>query len=323
MSVRAKDQSTDDFRPDLPEVQMHLHTPAEPGVGVVVSNERCTGKKASSFVRHVEIDVSGTSLAGRFAAGQSFGVIAPGQDESGRPHKLRLYSIASPTTGEDGQGRVLSTTVKRLIDEHWERDGLFLGVTSNYLCDLKPGAKVTITGPSGKRFLVPKNASDHDYIFLATGTGIAPFRGMITDLLREKADAKIVLVMGAPYRTDLLYDDHFTELATKHANFTYLTAISRETQADGAPPLYVSGRLETHWDMFQPMLESGRGLLYVCGIAGMELGVFQELARLAPQSTLDAYLRLDPDARDEIDAWTRRMIHRQVKPTRRVFLEVY
>ena len=218
---------------------------------------------------------------------------------------------------------MLSTTVKRLIDEHWERNDLFLGVTSNYLCDLKPGDEVRITGPSGKRFLLPRDPADHDYVFIATGTGIAPFRGMIADLLRDEIESKIVLIMGTPYRSDLLYDDHFRALEAKHANFTYVTAISRETQSDGAPPLYVSGRLETHWDLVEPMLESRRGLIYVCGIAGMELGVLQSLARLTPRPVLDAYLRLDDAARAEIESWTRRMIHKQVKPSRRVFLEVY
>src|SRR6185295_9827868 len=86
--------------PQLPEARMHLHSPADPGVGVVVANEICTSVKASGVIRHVAIDVSGTKLAGSFRSGQSFGVIPPGVDEHGRPHKLRLYSIASPTAGE-------------------------------------------------------------------------------------------------------------------------------------------------------------------------------------------------------------------------------
>ncbi len=312
--------------PVLQEVKMHLHPPADPGVGVVVSNEKCTaGRRAAGFVRHVAIDVSATRLAGNFRSGQSFGVLPPGQDAKGKNHALRLYSIASPTRGEDGEGKVLATTVKRLIDEHNETSKLFLGVASNYLCDLKPGDTVKVTGPSGKRFVLPASPGSHDYIFVATGTGIAPFRGMLHDVLADPAakDSRIALIMGSPYSSDLLYDKHFRELANKHPNFSYITAISREKMDDAPKPLYVQDRFTTHRDQLGPMLESGQTLLYICGIAGMELGIFQGLARILGPRHLDGYLQADAEAMANIDGWERRMINKQIKPTRRVFLEVY
>src|SRR5262245_9057199 len=82
---------------DLTPVKMHLHSPEEPAEAVVVSNERCTQRKSAHFVRHVAIDVGGTALEGAFVPGQSFGVLPPGVDERGLVHKLRLYSVASPT----------------------------------------------------------------------------------------------------------------------------------------------------------------------------------------------------------------------------------
>ena len=88
--------------------------------------------------------------------------LPPGTDETGKAHKVRLYSIASPEAGEDGRGNVVCTPVKRVVDEYWPPDngaarrrGLFMGVCSNYLCDLEVGEEVRITGPVGKRFLLP------------------------------------------------------------------------------------------------------------------------------------------------------------------------
>jgi hypothetical protein len=171
--------------PRFPEAAMHLVRPKEPVAARVADTWLCTagGSKAAGIVRHVSIDVSGTPLAGRFLVGQAFGVVPPGVDEEGRPHAVRLYSIASPSFGEDGAGHVLSTTVKRTIverqpereedDPHDHR--LFLGVASNYLCDLRIGDEVKVCGPQGKRFLLPLDRERHDYVFLATGTGIAPF----------------------------------------------------------------------------------------------------------------------------------------------------
>ncbi|MFG0244270.1 MAG: hypothetical protein ACF8R9_15925 [Phycisphaerales bacterium JB054] len=310
--------------PALPEVEMHIHRPDDPTVGTVVENRHCTnGRKAASFVHHLVIDISGTGLAKRFRVGQSFGVIPPGTTASGTPHKVRLYSIACPTGGEDGTGNLLATTVKRTIDEHDEDGTLVLGVASNYLCDLKPGDKVHLTGPAGKRFLLPKAPEEHDYAFFATGTGIAPFRGMVRELLASGVPSRIVLVMGSPYATDLLYHEEFIRLAAEHDNLTYLTALSRQPQTEGGDPCYVQGRLRTHAEIFRSVLESPRGLVYCCGLAGMEVGVIQGLAKALSPEAFARYVTVDPEIAAEPDGWTRRMIPREVAPTRRMFLEVY
>ena len=132
--------------PLFPEVQMNLVTPKAPVIGKVVKSETCLkgGRKSASFVRHVEIDVSGTPLEGNCHAGQSFGIVAPGVDANGKPHKVRLYSLASPTWGEDGEGKIIATTPKRVIDEYTpqkegddsERHDLFLGVCRSLLMSL-------------------------------------------------------------------------------------------------------------------------------------------------------------------------------------------
>ncbi|MDX2115041.1 MAG: hypothetical protein SFZ24_05390 [Planctomycetota bacterium] len=302
---------------------MHLLRPTEPGVGVVVSNERCTAsKKSASFVRHIEIDVSGTPLVGKCWPGQSLGVIPEGVDASGKPHKVRLYSLASPLLGSDGEGKVYAITVKRAIDENWENHKLFLGVASNYLCDLSPGQRLRISGPNGKRFVLPSEHSAHDYLFIATGTGIAPFRGMLLDLFRNGYAGQVTLIMGSPYSTDLIYHDFFLSMASKHRNFTYLTALSRESR-DGLPEMYVQDRLRVSRDQLLPQLISERNLIYICGLAGMELGIFQQLAMILQGEALEQYLRVDPEAMSDVRRWDRRMIHKEVRPTRRVMMEVY
>jgi ferredoxin--NADP+ reductase len=310
--------------PEMPEVRQHLVSPAEPVEARVVATRICTAaRKAAGFVRHIDIDVSGTPLEGAWRAGQSFGVVPPGVDEKGRPHKLRLYSIAAPTGGETGDGTVLSTTVKRTIEEHWEHHGLFLGVCSNYLCDLREGDTVRLTGPAGKRFLLPADHGRHDYLFIATGTGIAPFRGMLMDLARSGYRGRATLVMGTPYRTDLLYDAELRELERSHEWFTYRTAISREITEDQPRPMYVQDRVEADAGAMRALLGSDRTLVYICGIAGMELGVLRSLWTMLPPEHRAAYLGIADDVPADPALWDRRMIPRQIKPTRRVFMEVY
>lgn len=323
--MTTESKTNEAFAIDLPEVLMHVARPGEPVVGVVVRSELCTlgGRKSAGIVRHVEIDVSGTPLAGSFRAGQSFGVITPGVDAKGKPHKVRLYSIASPTGGEDGEGNIIATTVKRLNHELEEDHTLYQGVTSNHICDRQIGEELLVTGPNGKRFLLPARPEEHEYLFIATGTGVAPFRGMVRELLGSEG-RKVTLVLGSPYESDLIYHADFLALEQEHPNFTYVTAISREL-VGGRPKEYVDRGINHVADALLPGLLSGETLIYVCGTAGMELGVLRTLATMleGEPDALARYIECDAQTLEGKDSWDRRMIHRAVKPTRRVFLEVY
>ena len=318
------------FDPELADVEMHLVPPTSPVTGTVVKNEICMSGKSASFIRHVCIDVAGTPIEGAFSAGQSFGIVPPGEDHNGRSHKVRLYSIASPTAGEDGAGRILSTTCKRVIDEYQpssdddETRGLFLGVCSNYVCDLRPGDKVQVTGPVGKRFVLPKDPNRHDYLMLATGTGIAPFRGMILDMFEGAGgpiESEVHLVMGAPYRSDLLYHDLLTGLAEKHPNFHYHTVISRELRPDGSPQGYIHHYLDREVRLHEDLLRRDRTLVYVCGLAGMQTGGFQTMAKLGVGGP---YLKVKEElAGTGPEDWKSADIRKHVRPTHRCMLEVY
>ncbi len=87
--------------PELPEVQMHLHRPGDGGIGIVTKTNLHQRKPRA--LRHLEIDVSKTRLAGQFRSGQSAGVCPPGWTTRADPPAL--YSIASPSRGEDGRGQ--------------------------------------------------------------------------------------------------------------------------------------------------------------------------------------------------------------------------
>lgn len=319
--------------PVLPDVAKNLASISNPVIGRVVSNNSCMKGKSASFVRHTEIDVSGTPLENNCLVGQSFGVLAPGKDPKGKSHKVRLYSIACPSYGEDGEGKIISTTPKRLIDEFNTEEknpsptenGLFLGVCSNYLCKLEPGDEVKLTGPSGKRFLLPIDRDKHDYVFIATGTGIAPFRGMAMELLSHPdhgpTTSQIHLLMGAPYTSDLLYDDLFVDLASKHDNFHYHTAISRETRPDGSRGCYIHQLVDEQIAQFGPILENPRTVLYICGLAGMQIGLYQSMAH---HKLNNGYFKIGEklSGTDPID-WEPSQIRRGVKATGRCMVEVY
>jgi ferredoxin--NADP+ reductase len=301
----------------LPEVELNIYTKNNPAEVKVVENKIVTRESSPSFIRHITFDISGTDLVNRIRVGQALGVLPPGEDERGRPHKLRLYSISSPTAGENGQPHLVSTTVKRVLEEY--EDKLYAGIASNYLADLKPGDTLRVTGPSGKRFLLPENANDFNYVFFATGTGIAPFRGMIQELFENDFKNECVLIFGCPYRTDLLYADYFEDMSRKYPNFHYLISISREDRRKDGSKYYVQSQLEDEKELLNPILAKENTLIYICGLKGMEEGIYKELIR---QELFD-YLEIKKKLPDDINSVDKRDFKRLIKPSPRTFEEVY
>lgn len=303
----------------LPEVELNIYTPKNPVEVPIVENRICSKEASPNFVRHVTFDISGTDLEGRVKVGQSIGILPPGENESGRSYKLRLYSVSSPSSGEQGKSHLISTTVKRTIEE-LENNELYLGVCSNYLADLRPGDTVKMTGPSGRRFLLPENAKDFNYIFFATGTGIAPYRGMIMELMEAGIENEVLLVFGCPYRTDLLYPDYFEPLDKARDNFHYLPYISREDRRANGTKRYVQTCLEDDSETTDPILEKDNTLLYICGLKGMESGIYRTLANKGFKEYLDIR---EPAVEKKPDEWDENDLKRYVKPSARTFVEVY
>jgi ferredoxin--NADP+ reductase len=302
----------------LPEVELNIYSKKNPVEVTVVENDIVTLESSPNFVRHITFDISGTDLENRVRIGQSIGILPPGKDSNGREHKLRLYSISSPTSGESGKPHLISTTVKRTIEEFENK--IYLGVASNYLADLKPGDKIKITGPSGRRFLLPENAEDFNYLFFATGTGIAPFRGMIIELF-EKGNFKneCALIFGCPYRTDLLYADFFYEMNKKHSNFHYLPAISREDRRQDGSKYYVQTKIEDEKELLYPILKQDNTLVYICGLKGMESGIYLEFLKQG----LNDYVEIKKELPENLDDIPRGDFKKFVKPSVRTFEEVY
>lgn len=305
----------------FPDVKVNIHKPKNPVEVPIVENKIATKGASPNFIRHITFDISGTELEGQVRTGQSIGIIPEGMTEpDGKPAKVRLYSVASPTRGEDGEGKLISTTVKRLVDEDWETQDLFMGLCSNYLSSRKPGDTVKMTGPNGKKFVLPENAHDFNYIFFGTGTGIAPFRGMITDLLESGFKNEMALIFGCPYRSDLLYYDYLQQLADKHDNFHYLKSISREDPREDGSKHYVQYKLLDAWEILNPLLLNDNTLIYICGLKGMELGLYKLLA----QQGYEGYLKISDNIADKPPhKWEKEDLKKNVRPSERMFLEVY
>jgi ferredoxin--NADP+ reductase len=246
---------------------LNLVKPSAPFVATVLENRDLTPDSADD-VRHVVLDLSGSGL--RYLDGQALGVIPPGQDAAGKPHRLRQYSIASPRGGDDGDDRTVSLTVKRVVyaDEAGET---VRGVCSNHLNDAQPGDQVLVCGPFGKHFMMPAEPVG-PLLMIATGTGIAPFRGFLRQRARTSLATPAILVFGVRTTSDLLYVDELRGLLAGPED-QLLLAISREQTNASGGRMYVGDRLVELGDTLAPLLREQRLHVYQCGLKGMETGV--------------------------------------------------
>jgi benzoyl-CoA 2,3-dioxygenase component A len=243
-----------------------LYSLARPAIATVAGNFRLTDDDASSDVRHIVLDFGNTAFP--VLEGQSIGVLPPGLDTSGKPHHVRLYSVASPRNGERPGYNNLSLTVKRVTEDHSGRP--IRGVASNYLCDLAKGAKATVVGPYGASFLMP-NHPGSSLLMICTGTGSAPMRAMTERRRRripQREGGRLMLFFGARKSGELPYFGPLMKLPQDFIDINL--AFSR---VSGEPMRYVQDVIRERGDAVARMLADPDCYIYVCGLKAMEQGV--------------------------------------------------
>jgi len=140
-------------------------------------------------------------------------------------HVLRAYSMASYP---EEKGIVMLNV--RIASPPPRMPDVPPGQMSSYIFSLKPGDKVTISGPYGEFFAKKTEA---EMIFIGGGAGMAPMRSHIFDqLIRLKSKRKISFWYGARSLRESFYNDDFDELVAKHDNFKWHLALSEPQPED-------------------------------------------------------------------------------------------
>jgi Na+-transporting NADH:ubiquinone oxidoreductase subunit F len=137
----------------------------------------------------------------------------------------RAYSMANAPSERD----VLMLNV-RIATPPAGSSGIPPGVVSSYLFSLRPGDRVTVTGPYGEFFAQETEA---EMVFVGGGAGMAPMRSHILDQLeRIRTHRKISFWYGARSVRETFYHDLFTRLAAAHDNFEWHLALSDPAPED-------------------------------------------------------------------------------------------
>jgi ferredoxin--NADP+ reductase len=274
------------------KVPVNIYRPKNPFVGKCIDIYDLVEAGGIGTCRHMTFDLSGGDL--HYVEGQSIGIIPPGTDDKGNSHKLRLYSIASTRHGDNLDDKTVSLCVRKLEYKHPETGELVEGVCSSYLCGLKPGDDVAITGPVGKEMLLPED-EDANIIMIATGTGIAPFRAYLWRMFKEgdlNPDYNFKgfawLFFGIPKTPNILYKEELETLVEKYPdNFRMDYAISREQQNSEGGKMYIQHRIAEHADKLWELMQDPKTHTYICGLKGMEDGIDEALSAAASKHDVD------------------------------------
>lgn len=301
--VDAQNQQLKDTQHWLEDIGVPTNTykPKQPATAKVLGRVKLISDDAPGDIQHIVMKLPDDM---NYVEGQSLSVIPPGQDDRGKPHAPRLYSIASTRYGDLLDGSTISLCVRRA--EYMDpttgvADPAKKGVCSNYLCDTQPGDAIHVAGPVGKTMLLPEDPTK-DIIMVATGTGIAPFRGFLHRLFMENTVArhqfsgKAWLILGVPVTGGLLYPDELQAMQDQlvqakaagesSADLEVTYAISREMKNEAGGKLYVQDVLASRADELFEKLSNG-AVIYFCGLKGMMPGILEALEQVAKAKGID------------------------------------
>ncbi len=195
----------------------------------------------------------------------------------------RAYSMAN-YPGEKG---IIMLNIRIASPPPRAPDGTPPGKVSSYAFNLKPGDKVTISGPYGEFFI---KDTKNEMVYIGGGAGMAPLRSHIFELFRNrKTDRKVSYWYGGRSLRELFYVDHFRGIEKEFPNFKFHIALSEPKPEDNwhgyvgfIHQVVLENYLKNH-----PAPEDIE--YYLCGPPMMNSAVFKMLDDLGVPPTNIAY----------------------------------
>jgi len=197
--------------------------PAEigPTTEAVLEETKRITLESVAEVRHLVLRVLDPAF--QFVEGQSIGVVVPGPHPFGNPYHLRRYSIANARNLPQEEGGRIDLLVRRCFYVDEVSGERYPGIASNYLCDARPGDRITISGPYLSPFKIPLD-NTANLLMIGTGTGIAPFRAFAQLIYERRGgwQGQVRLYYGGRTGLDLMYaNDEQSDLANYYDEKTF------------------------------------------------------------------------------------------------------
>lgn len=222
-------------------------------------------RELAPYTKHFDFEVPALSEL-KFEAGQFISVV---KEIDGKPI-TRAYSIASPPGGNR------FSLCLNLVEN---------GHISPFLFSLQPGDEIEVQEPIG--YFTMRHPG-HRAVFVATGTGIAPFRSMLLTLLPAVAP-NITLIFGARYAEGLLYREELEQLAQQYPSFRFLPTVTRPAESWTGR----TGRVQLHLDDVLRSEDPATLDVYICGLKEMVDDIRRDLKQRGLDRKQIIYERYD------------------------------
>ena len=143
---------------------------------------------------------------------------------------VRAYSMAN----YPAEGNIITLNVRIATPPFDRKNGGWMkvppGIASSYIFSLKPGDKVTMSGPYGDFHI---NDSDSEMLYIGGGAGMAPLRAQILHLFNTvKTGRKVSYWYGARSRSEIFYEEDFREIERNFPNFEFHIGLSAALPED-------------------------------------------------------------------------------------------
>lgn len=144
---------------------------------------------------------------------------------------FRAYSMAN----HPAEGNRIMLNVRIATPPFDRKKGGFMnvnpGICSSYIYSLKPGDKITISGPYGEFFV---QETKREMMFIGGGAGMAPMRSQIFDQFKTRhTDRKATFWYGGRSKKELFYMEDYEQLQKEYPNFSFHVALSDPQKEDG------------------------------------------------------------------------------------------
>lgn len=144
---------------------------------------------------------------------------------------IRAYSMAN----YPAEGNIITLNV-RIATPPFDRStgtwkaGVKPGIASSYIFSLKPGDKVTMSGPYGDFHILETN---NEMLYIGGGAGMAPLRAQLLHLFKTvKTGRKVSYWYGARSKNEIFYEEDFRAIEKEFPNFKFHIGLSEPRPED-------------------------------------------------------------------------------------------
>lgn len=144
------------------------------------------------------------------------------------------------------------------------------GAGARFFRDAKDGDKVVCYGPYDD--FPYRYGTGRPKVFFATSTGVAPFRRMIDEAIKE--GVPVSLYLGSPKESDVAFKAELEELSKKCPSFLFCPTLSAPDPSWTGAHGYVTDHIAKNSETMR------KSDVYICGIPPMTMGVLEALEKI-------------------------------------------